>query len=29
METSDWTTPYTAYLDHQILPKDETKARMI
>jgi transposase InsO family protein len=28
-EDDDWTHPYIAYLEHRILPKDETEARMI
>ncbi|KAM0904400.1 hypothetical protein ACQ4PT_018037 [Festuca glaucescens] len=28
-ERTDWTEPYVPYLEHQILPKDESKARMI
>ena len=27
--TEDWTAPYLAFLEHQILPMDEAEARMI
>jgi hypothetical protein len=28
-DSTDWTVPYIAYLDHQVLPQDETEACMI
>ena len=29
VEPSDWTAPYVAFLEHKILPNNETEARMI
>jgi hypothetical protein len=29
MDSIDWTMPYIAYLDHQVLPQDKMEARMI
>jgi hypothetical protein len=28
-DSINWTVPYIAYLDHQVLPQDEKEARMI